>query len=157
VSGETSVQRASDQDFGDLIVLRYRWRTEEAGETGMSLDEFDRRCREWLVDHRATHRGYVARTGGHPIGCAWLCLIDRVPGPGKFERRGGILQSVYVEPSSRDTGVGTELVGVMLEDARLMGLDYVMVHPSKRSFAFYRRLGFTDADGALELRLDASG
>lgn len=154
--GVTFISRAGDDDLGDLIALRFRWRTEEAGETGMSREEFDRNCREWILEHRRSHFGYLARVDGRPIGCAWLCIIDRVPGPGRFERRGGILQSVYVAPAARNAGVGSELITVLLEDARAMGLDYLMVHPSSKSFDFYRRLGFATADRALELRLDAT-
>jgi N-acetylglutamate synthase-like GNAT family acetyltransferase len=57
-----------------------------------------------------------------------------------------------VEPASRNAGVGSDLVSVVLEDARAMGLDYVMVHPSTQSFDFYRRAGFAAAQRALELR-----
>ena len=149
-----TVQRASDNDLGDLIALRYRWRSEESGETGMDFEEFEPRCRQWLIEHRDTHLGYVARRASRPIGCAWLCVIDRVPGPGRFERRGGMLQSVYVEPLTRNAGVGSDLIRVLLEDARRMGLDYVMVHPSSKSFGFYCRLGFETADRALELRFE---
>ena len=66
-----------------------------------------------------------------------------------------MLQSVYVEPASRNHGVGRVLVTQLLEDARTMGLDYLLVHPSAGSNSFYRRLGFTDADRALELRFDS--
>jgi GNAT superfamily N-acetyltransferase len=151
-----SVARATDGDLGDLIALRYRWRTEDAAEVGVSLEEFERTSREWFDGHRGSHVGYVARSAERAIACAWLCVIDRVPGPGKFVRRGGMLQSVYVEPASRDAGVGSRLLDVILEDARAMGLDYVIVHPSARSFEFYRRAGFAAADRALELRFDAS-
>lgn len=154
--GVSSVSRASDLELGDLIALRYRWRTEEAGEVGMSREEFERNCREWIIGHRRSHFGYLGRLDDRPIGCAWLCIVDRVPGPGRFERRGGMLQSVYVEPASRYGGMGSELVSVLLEDARVMGLDYVIVHPSTKSFDFYRRLGFASADRALELRFDAT-
>jgi GNAT superfamily N-acetyltransferase len=152
VSDETVVRRANDDDLDDLVALRYRWRTEEAGETGMSLEAFTRATREWSDERRRTHVGYVARVDHQAVGGAWLCVIDRVPGPGRFERRAGILQSVYVEPRSRDAGVGRSLIETVLEDARAMGLDYVIVHPSSRSFPFYRRLGFASAERALEYR-----
>jgi hypothetical protein len=42
---------------------------------------------------------------------------------------------------------------LVLAYARDLFLDYVAVHPSERSFPLYRRLGFTDTDGVLELRL----
>lgn len=152
MSAVPTVSRANDGDLADVIALRYRWRTEEGDEAGMSPEEFEENAREWFDAHQRSHVGYVARAERRAIGCAWLCVIDRIPGPGTFVRRGGILQSVYVEPASRNAGVGSDLVSVVLEDARAMGLDYVMVHPSTQSFEFYRRAGFAAAQRALELR-----
>jgi N-acetylglutamate synthase-like GNAT family acetyltransferase len=63
-----------------------------------------------------------------------------------------MLQSVYVTPASRNAGVGTHLVQFVIDEAKGMSLDYLIVHPSERSFEFYRRLGFRGAEKALELR-----
>jgi GNAT superfamily N-acetyltransferase len=154
VATERIVSRARESDVDDLIELRYRWRTDGASDVAMSAEEYRRRCRVWLDEHHSSHIGYLARVDDLAVGCAWLCVIDRVPGPDKFERRGGILQSVYVEPVSRDVGVGSALISVITTDAHAMGLDYVLVHPSPKSFEFYRRLGFAAAGRALELRFD---
>jgi GNAT superfamily N-acetyltransferase len=145
-------RRANDDDIGDLADLRYTWRVEERGERGLGAREFESQLREWLHAHRDTHLGYLAEQGDVVVGCAWLCVIDRIPGPGTFVRRSGALQSVYVRPLQRDAGVGSELVRFVMSEARSMKLDYLGVHPSERSFAFYRRLGFDAADRALEFR-----
>ncbi len=144
--------RANDDDLSALAWLRHRWRVEEAGETGEEVASFEARFREWYGAHRSTHVGYLASVGSIAVGCAWLCVIDRIPSPERFVRRGGMLQSVYVEPARRNGGVGEGLIRRMIDDARAMKLDYVMVHPSARSFPFYRRLGFSDAENLLELR-----
>jgi GNAT superfamily N-acetyltransferase len=145
-------RRASDDDVADLASLRYAWRVEERGERGLGPREFEAQLREWMSRHRDTHLGYLATDDEVAIGCAWLCIIDRIPGPGTFVRRAGALQSVYVRPSGRNAGVGSELVRFVVSEARAMELDYVGVHPSEQSFTFYRRLGFDAADRALELR-----
>ena len=41
----------------------------------------------------------------------------------------------------------------LIEGARKEGLDYLVVHPSPRSFPFYRRLGFTGEGILLSLDL----
>jgi GNAT superfamily N-acetyltransferase len=152
----TVISRAGDGDLSDLVGLRYRWRVEEAGERGRSLEEFEVAFRAWLEAHRASHLAFVARDEEErALGCAWLCLVDRVPGPETFLRRGGMVQSVYVEPEHRNRGVGQQLVAALIAEARTMSLGYLVVHPSTRSFPFYRRLGFQDADRALEIRFDA--
>jgi GNAT superfamily N-acetyltransferase len=146
------VRAATDDDLRSVIALRYQWRVDESGESGRTLEEFDVAFRAWFADHGATHRGYLAVIDDEAVGCAWLFTIDRVPGPGTFVRRAGMLQSVYVRPAFRDAGVGTHLVQFVIDEAKEMSLDYLIVHPSERSFEFYRRLGFGGATKALELR-----
>jgi N-acetylglutamate synthase-like GNAT family acetyltransferase len=152
VSEDVEVARAGEGDLAVLASLRYRWRVEEAGERGEGVTVFEAKFRAWYDEHRATHAGYLAKVEGDAIGCAWLYTIDRVPGPEKFVRRAGILQSVYVVPSQRSRGVGEGLVRRIIEDAKESELDYLMVHPSALSFSFYRRLGFTESQKLLELR-----
>jgi len=152
MSPTAKVFRTDESNLSDLATLRFQWRSEELGERGLSLEEFDARFREWCTVHRESHVGYLATIGGVGVGCAWLVIVDRVPGPAKFVRRGGMIQSVYASPAHRDRGVGSDLVKVLIKEARAMGLDYLIVHPSQRSFPFYRRLGFTAAEKALELR-----
>ena len=96
---------------------------------------------------------FLAHRNGIAIGMAWLALVDRVPGPEYFTRRSAYVQSVYVLPGERSEGVGTALMKAVLDHARHLSLDYVAVHPSERTFALYRRLGFTETDRVLELRL----
>lgn len=147
------VTRAGDDETATLAALRYRWRVEEAGERAGDASEFEARFLQWYDAHRGTHHGYLALDDGAAIGCAWLCVINRIPGPERFVRRGGILQSVYVEPAHRNRGIGEQLIGRIVDDARALNLDYLMVHPSARAFSFYRRLGFDKSEKLLELRL----
>src|ERR1700722_17931766 len=98
--------RANDGALHDLIALRYRWRVEEGGESGRSLEDFEEAFVTWFGQHRSSHVGYIVARDNEVIGCAWLFVIDRVPGPGKFIRRAGMLQSVYVVPEHRDAGAG---------------------------------------------------
>ena len=84
---------------------------------------------------------------------AWLALVHRVPGPERFERLAGNLQSVYVAPASRGQGVGGALVDAVVAHARAAGLGYLVVHPSERSYPLYRRAGFVDTPKVLELGL----
>ena len=87
---------------------------------------------------------------------AWLVIIERVPGPEKWTRLSGFVQSVYVAPEHRNGGTGSLLMEKLIDGAREEGLEYLSVHPSPRSFPFYRRLGFTGEGSLLFLALDSS-
>jgi GNAT superfamily N-acetyltransferase len=84
---------------------------------------------------------------------AWLAIVERFPGPGVWARLAGNVQSLYVVPEHRGQGIGTELVNAVIHEARVRRLDYLVVHPSERSFPLYQRAGFRAHGGVLELDL----
>jgi GNAT superfamily N-acetyltransferase len=107
---------------------------------------------DWTLAHAGTHPAWLAEVDGAPAGMAWLAIVDRVPGRRLWSRISGNLQSVFVLPEHRNGGLGEQLVGAALEHARAQGMEYVSVHPSERSFPLYRRAGFAESPGVLELR-----
>ena len=148
----TAIRVAGPGDAALLAHLRYQWRAGERGERGLDRASFLQELRTWMESHSSTHIPFLALIDGDPVAMGWLALVDRIPGPQHFIRRSAYVQSVYVDASCRSMGIGTSLVKFILEHARGLGLEYLAVHPSELSFTLYRRLGFTDATRALELR-----
>lgn len=146
------VRAATPTDVSELSHLRFQWRSLEEGERGLDEPAFERALAAWMSHHGSTHLPFLAERRGQPVGMAWLVLVDRVPGPERFVRRSAYVQSVYVIPAERGRGVGTSLVEFVLSQASGLDLDYLVVHPSDRSFSLYRRLGFRPTDRVLELR-----
>lgn len=147
------VSQATAADSEELAHLRWVWRAVERSEIGMAKPDFSAEFGRWFVDHLGSHVAFLARAGALAVGMAWLAVIERVPGPAIWTRRAGHLQSVYVLPDYRDRGIGAALVTEALQEAAKHGLDYVIVHPSERSFPLYRRLGFRETGGELEADL----
>jgi GNAT superfamily N-acetyltransferase len=56
---------------------------------------------------------------------------------------------MYVAAEHRDRGVGTLLMTALLEHARELGLDRVVLSPTTRSIPFYERGGFRPAHDLL--------
>jgi GNAT superfamily N-acetyltransferase len=136
-----------------LADLRWAWRAVERSEAGLSRPVFVAAFQRWFEDHRGTHAAFLAHVGGVPVGMAWLATIERVPGPAVWTRLAGHLQSVYVLPEHRSGGIGAALVTAVVQEAEAGGFDYIVVHPSERSFPLYRRLGFCETGALLELDL----
>jgi GNAT superfamily N-acetyltransferase len=132
--------------------LRWIWRAVERGEQG-NPDRFRDDFADWMAERQRTHLPFLVEVEGHAVGMAWLAVIERVPGPEKWTRLSGFLQSVYVTPERRDDGLGSLLVEALIDGATGEGLEYLSVHPSPRSFPFYRRLGFTGEGSLLFLPL----
>lgn len=123
---DAAARRADLSDAAELARLRWRWRAVEGNEEG-DPDRFTGDFTNWFREH--------------------------IPGPARWTRRSGDLQSVYVMAGYRDRGLGHLLIGALVEEARHEGLAWLSVHPSPRSFPFYRRLGFTREGSLLYLDL----
>lgn len=147
-----SVRAAQETDAAALAALRWHWRVVERGEVGLPRAEFEERFAAWMHEHRESHLAWFAEANQVPVGMAWLAVIHRVPGPGRWRRLSGNLQSVYVLPEHRGSGTGALLVQAVIGHARDLGLGYIAVHPSERSYSLYRRHGFEESSGVLELR-----
>ena len=150
-----SARRADPSDSDALAQLRWTWRAVERGERG-DTDQFRRDFATWVTEHGGTHVPFLVEAEGCGVGMAWLVIIERVPGPEKWTRLSGFVQSVYVAPEHRNGGTGSLLMEKLIDGAREEGLEYLSVHPSPRSFPFYRRLGFTGEGSLLFLALDSS-
>lgn len=123
---------------------------DEKGDPDRFRHDFD----HWMTEHDDTHLPFVVEVNGSPVGMAWLAIIERVPGPERWTRLSGAIQSVYVSAEYRNAGLGSLLLAELVEGARQFGLDYLSVHPSPLSFPFYRRLGFAGEGSLLFLALD---
>src|SRR6266545_249706 len=141
---QVTVRRATAADAPALARLRWRWPGEERDETGPDHAAFLEYFSAWVVDHLSTHLPFLAEVDGRVAGMAWLMLATRVPSPTRIDRRTGDVQSVYVVPELRNSGVGAALLDAVLAEARDRGLEHVTVHSSDRAVPFYLRAGFQD-------------
>ena len=95
----------------------------------------------WPTTRKRIWPSWSSRTGP-PLEWRGSSVIERIPGPEHWTRLSGAIQSVYVLADHRNGGLGSILIRELIEGARQKGLDYLSVHPSPRSFPFYRRLSF---------------
>ncbi|CAO3420630.1 GNAT family N-acetyltransferase [Azospirillum doebereinerae] len=83
-------------------------------------------------------RFFVARKGGHPVGCAAL-RID-AEGYGEVKR-------MYVLPTVRGAGIAARLLARVEEQARAEGLTALLLETGPlqtEAVALYREAGFTE-------------
>src|ERR1044071_7809980 len=72
----------------------------------------------WLGQHQSTHMPFVVDMDGVIAGMAWMMVAERVPSRDRRDRRFGDVQSVYVVPEMRNSGVGAALLNHVLDEAR---------------------------------------
>lgn len=138
--------------------LRWVWEAETDSEPG-DRESFVTAAAAWARAHRETHIAHIAVTArGTVVGMAWLTLTARVAATRDLDRWSGDLQSCYVLPSRRGTGIGSKLVQAVLASARDRGVEHLTVHTSPEASELYERNGFRTssrllwADGTVEER-----
>lgn len=136
------IQCATPEDLPALAELRWLWVLENEGTPVVSLEEFVRIFSEWAPAHSASHHCTIARRGETVIGMAWLATIPRVPSSRAPMRASGDVQSVYVVPAERNSGVGGRMLAAVLERAFEAGLERVTVHSTAGAVTAYERAGF---------------
>jgi GNAT superfamily N-acetyltransferase len=137
-----TVRRGTATDAPMLARLRWQWRSDERQETGPDRELFCDLFASWVLDHLHTHLPYLVELDGRVAGMAWLVLGDRVPSTSRLDRRTADIQSVYVVPELRNSGVGAALLAALVAEARARELEHVTVHSSDRAVRFYLRAGF---------------
>jgi GNAT superfamily N-acetyltransferase len=103
--------------------------------------EFFGRCIE-----DGSYRAFIAEREDRVIGSGAVLVHLSIPRPGFPSERAGRVQSVYVEPSERHSGVARTLMERILSyalDAQLISLS---LHPSEQARRLYTALGFAAAD-----------
>ncbi len=150
-----TVRRAGIDDAAALARLRWLWRTVERAEYGLSAPEFETAFRAWWRSHQDSHIAFIAQSEGETVGMAWLAVFERIPQPRDFRRLAGNVQSVFVLDEYRNRGIGNALVDSVIAEARERHVGYLIVHPSRRAYPLYERLGFSPTTRLLHMELDS--
>ncbi|MEV0735348.1 GNAT family N-acetyltransferase [Streptomyces sp. NPDC050549] len=135
---------ADDDTAGLARLLWLDTRGEEPAQP--SLDAFAAELAQWWSAHRDQHLAFAARLlGPEIVGMAWVAPVPRVPSPGATSRLSADIQSVFVMPEHRGTGIGSALVEAAAEHAAHLGSLRVTVHSGRRAVPVYERLGFASS------------
>jgi GNAT superfamily N-acetyltransferase len=148
------IRLAREDEFAALALLRWHWSTGENGATPVVDEaEFVRSFTAWAKANTATHRCFVAELDDRLIGMAWLAINPRVPSPTRIIRSFADIQSVYVLPEHRNSGVGARLIEAISTAAVQLGAERITVHSTEASVDFYRREGFITAETVRHRRI----
>ncbi|MEQ0561069.1 GNAT family N-acetyltransferase [Amycolatopsis sp. NEAU-NG30] len=147
---EIEVRAARPGELAAVAGLRWRWVAERDGLPGDGREAFVRGFATWARENAATHPCLVGVRDGRLLGMAFLAVTPRVPAPSSFTRASGDVQSVYVVPEARGSGLGGLLIEAVLRLAGELGLERVTVHSSREAVPAYQRRGFAVAPVLLQ-------
>jgi GNAT superfamily N-acetyltransferase len=144
-----TIREATPDDIEGLARLRWEFRREHGDVApDASFDEFAERFAAFARGAFAEDRwrAAVAERGGRLVGTMWLQLVPKVPAPSARGELIGYLTNAYVAAEERDTGVGAMLLERLVEQARALPVEVLIVWPTERSAPFYGRGGFERSD-----------
>ena len=116
-------------------------------------DEQAERIRERLPKYYAEHLNrdffaYVTENNGTIIGSAFLVLQEMPPNSNFPHGRTGTVLNVYVRPEYRRQGIASQMLELLIADAKALELDYIELKASAEGYPLYKKLGFKDSVSA---------
>lgn len=147
------IRDATPDDASAIASLRLAW-ADERGDTTEAAKTYAAGLATWIESHAETVVGKLAqRDDGHVVAMGWLAVVDRVPVPTRHDRKTGDIQSVFVLPEYRRTGIASDLLDALVEEARSRGLSKIVLQSSTAGAKFYRRIGWNNSELLFELSL----
>lgn len=148
--GDATLRLADSSDAAALAALRWAWSaTPEDRDPGRLAREFI----AFMSSTAGSHRCVVAEHDDALVAMAWVALTPRPPGIRASGRRSADLQSVFVRPERRGTGLGVRLVQAAIDLARAEGAEHMTVHATPDAASFYERFGFEPGPTIAQLDL----
>ncbi len=135
------VRVAGAADVAAVASLRSAWHPGDEDPGG-----FEERMAAWLAGEGDRRTTWLAALGGSPVGMASLFEYRRMPRPGQPDARWGYVGNVFVREDVRGRGIGSLLLRALVAAADERGYARLVLSPSPRAVAFFRRAGFVGAD-----------
>lgn len=149
-------REATLSDLDELVSLRWEFRT-ESDEVNPKLQkaEFILECRNFLVEglRNKSWTYWIAEENGKIISHAFVQTIPMIPNPNRIQDKWGYVTNCYTRPEFRSKGIGSSLMEVLIQWARTIDLELLIVWPSDESLSYYKRLGFSEKNDILQLSL----
>ena len=96
---------------------------------------------------------WVMDNDGEIIATSGVCLYALPPSYSNPSGRTAYITNMYTKPEYRRNGIATELLGVVIDEAKSRGYKVIRLHTSEYGKSIYLKAGFIDSGGYMALRL----
>lgn len=144
---------ATMKDIEQLVKMRWDFSLEyDKTISPDSHEDFKHACTQFL--HEAIEgpawKVWVAELQRRVVSHMFVQTIHKVPRPNEKFHAYGYLTNVYTLPHYRRQGIGTALYAAVDRWAKEAELEFLIVWPSDNSVEFYKRIGFSASEEAME-------
>ncbi|MEA2357989.1 MAG: hypothetical protein QOI62_1249 [Solirubrobacteraceae bacterium] len=135
------VRVADAGDIGAIASLRSLWNASAAKDP-----DLEKRMAAWLAVEGDRRTTWLATLGDSPVGMASVFEYRRMPRPGRPDSRWGYVANMFVREDLRNRGIGSALLTTIITAADERSYARLVLSPSSRALALYRRAGFIVPD-----------
>ena len=134
------------QNASGLADIRIKYLREDFPEmTDAEAAKIKARLPRYYADHlNCDFFAYLAEDGGKLVGSAFLTVREMPPNPNFPKGRVGTVLNVVTDKNYRRQGIATELMKLLIADAKTMDLDYIELQASEDGYQLYKKLGFEE-------------
>ena len=128
-------------DLDTFITMRITQLREEGATEDIDL-------RPALIDYYGRHMAddtfvsWVAVDSGRIVGTSGMSIVEKPPYFGCPSGRIGLLSSMFTDPAYRRQGIAKELLGRVVNEARVRGCGAVQITASDMGVLLYTDFGF---------------
>ena len=148
----TSYRKLTENDLETFIRMRITQLREEGATEDVDLVP---PLMDYYHRHLAngTYVSWLALDGEKIVGTSGMSFVEKPPYFGCPTGRIGLLSSMYTDPAYRRMGIGKELLGRVVEEARAYGCGAVQITASDMGVLLYTSFGFVKNGNFMQYKL----
>jgi ribosomal protein S18 acetylase RimI-like enzyme len=139
--------------------MRWEFQT-ESGDAAPKLSHsvFSKQCKTFLIDglQSGLWSFWIAEIREEIVSHAFVQRISMVPNPNRIHDQWGYVTNCYTKPEYRSRGIGSALMRSLIQWARDIDLELLVVWPSHESIGYYKKLGFSEENEICRLSIRSS-
>ena len=145
-------RKLTEKDLETFISMRITQLREEGATDEMDLSPA---LMDYYQRHLAngTFVSWLALDGDKIIGTSGMSFVEKPPYFGCPTGRIGLLSSMYTNPDYRRQGIAKELLGRVVEEARVYGCGTVQITASDMGVLLYSNFGFVKNKNFMQYKL----
>ena len=147
---------ADINDIPILVKLRKQQLIDEGLPPILNIDtNIDKQLADYFTSAIAdgSFISWVMENDDEIIATSGLCFYLLPPNFSNPTGRTAYVTNMYTKSEYRRKGIASELLKMVIDEAKLRGYKVIRLHTSEFGKSIYARAGFVDSDGYMALRL----
>jgi GNAT superfamily N-acetyltransferase len=145
-------RKANVDDIPALVRLRKRQLIDEGSSPTADID---RQLADYFMSALSDGAfvAWVMEADGEIIATSGVCFYALPPNFSNPSGGVAYITNMYTKDEYRKKGIATELLGLVMDEAKSRGYTTVRLHASSLGRPVYEKAGFTDSEGYMSLKL----